>query len=111
MLPRRFAILALLACVLTAAPARAQQPPARYAAVNKELRAWIAEEIRDQGIPALSVAVVDDQDIVWAEGFGVADPNTNTLAGPATVYRVGSVSKPVTALVLMMLVEQGKLDL
>src|SRR5262249_23897101 len=54
-------------------------------------------------------ALVDDQTIVWAAGFGFADPKTPATAN--TVYRVGSVSKLITDIAVMQLVEQGLYDL
>lgn len=84
---------------------------ARYQAVIEALEKWLPREIEAKGIPALSVALVDDQTLVWAKGFGHADPHAKELATADTVYRVGSVSKPITALLLMMLVEAGLIDL
>ena len=62
-------------------------------------------------LPALSIALVDDQRIVWARGFGFADAAGTVPASADTVYRVGSVSKLFTDLAVMQLVEQGRLDL
>ena len=65
----------------------------------------------DKELPALSIALVDDQRTVWARGFGFADPERRVEATADTVYRVGSVSKLFTDIALMQLVEQGKVDL
>jgi CubicO group peptidase (beta-lactamase class C family)/D-alanyl-D-alanine dipeptidase len=86
-------------------------PPLRYAAAVRSLEPFIAREVRDKQLPALSIALVDDQQIVWAAGFGVRDPQTKSPATSATVYRVGSVSKLFTDLAVMRLVEQGALNL
>src|SRR5262249_6417572 len=91
--------------------ARAGAAAKKYAAVIEALDTWIAKEVAVKQLPALAVALVDDQDIVWAKGYGYANPEDKTLAGPQTVWRIGSVSKPITALALMMLVEAGKIDL
>jgi serine beta-lactamase-like protein LACTB len=87
------------------------QPPARYADAIKHLEVVIERERQDAGIPGLSVAVVDDQSIVWAKGFGHADLARTRLLGQDTVFRVGSVSKLFTDIAVMQLVEEGKLDL
>ncbi len=102
--------------VLLAGPARgwAQAqvaPPAKYADAVRALEGWLQREVRAKRLPALSIALVDDQTIVWARGFGFADPAKKIPATAATVYRVGSVSKPVTALALMLLVQAGLIDL
>ncbi|UCG85420.1 MAG: serine hydrolase, partial [Gemmatimonadota bacterium] len=62
-------------------------------------------------IAAASVALVDDQETVWARGFGLADPEDSVAATATTVYRVGSVSKLFTDIAIMQLVERGELDL
>jgi len=61
--------------------------------------------------PSLALAVIEDGRVVWAEGFGHADLERKTPATPDTVYWLASVSKPITATGLMILVERGKLDL
>ena len=70
-----------------------------------------AYEVGLKKIPSLSIALVDDQRVVFAASVGYADPTTKALATPDTPYRVGSVSKPFTAILLMMLVEMGLIDL
>lgn len=75
------------------------------------LEVFIGHEMSDKGLPALSIALVDDQRTVWATGFGMANPDDRTPATERTVYRVGSVSKLFTDLGIMQLVEQGSIDL
>ncbi len=75
------------------------------------LEPFIVHEMRDKALPALSIALIDDQRIVWAKGFGEADPAQHVPATEQTVYRVGSVSKLFTDLAVMQLVERGVLDL
>lgn len=86
-------------------------PASRYAAAIKALEPVIAAEVKDKGLPALSIALIDDQEIVWARGFGQARPKEGTPATAGTVYRVGSVSKLFTDVGIMQLVERGAIDL
>src|SRR5436853_155723 len=92
------------------APAQADAPAKRADAI-RVLRAYIEKEVALKRVPALTIAIVEDNDVVWTEGFGDVGDDKKTLAGPTTVYRIGSVSKPITALLLMLYVEQGKIDL
>ncbi|HEX4588456.1 MAG TPA: serine hydrolase [Gemmataceae bacterium] len=110
---RNWLLVATLAiCPVGRVPAQERiDPPPKYAAAIKALEPFIAAEVRDKQLPALSIALVDDQQIVWAAGFGFRDPRAKTPATAETVYRVGSVSKLFTDLAVMRLVEQGKLDL
>ncbi len=106
-------VFSLLACQtstrVVAQPAVA--PSDSYLDVAHRLEPWISAEIGQHGIPALSIALVDDQKIVWARGFGFSDPAKKVPATAETAYRVGSVSKLFTDLAVMQLVEQGKIDL
>jgi serine beta-lactamase-like protein LACTB len=104
--------VAFLFALPGAVPAQESVPAAKkYEEVAKRLEAMITREVKDKGLPALSIALVDDQTVVWAKGFGHADPEKKTPATAETVYRVGSVSKLFTDLAVMQLVERGTLDL
>src|SRR5690349_20899871 len=106
--------LTLLTLFALASPAAAQPsvPPAEpYKAAVAELEKLVTHEVADKRLPALSVALVDDQKVVWAAGFGFQDRDRKIPATAETVYRVGSVSKLFTDVAVMQLVEEGKLDL
>ena len=87
------------------------RPAKRYQEVAGRLDKLIQREVADKQLPALSIALIDDQTVVWAKGYGFADPEKKTAATADTVYRVGSVSKLFTDLAVMQLVERGALDL
>ncbi len=86
-------------------------PRKDYSAVAEMLDKFIALEMAEKDLPAVSIALVDDQQVVWAKGYGFADPAAKIPATAETVYRVGSVSKLFTDIAVMQLVEQGKLDI
>ena len=65
----------------------------------------------ERGVPGLSAAIGVDGRIVFAEGFGWSDVEGRVPASADTKFRVGSVSKPLTAAAMGLLIEQGKLDL
>jgi serine beta-lactamase-like protein LACTB len=110
-MPRRLALLALLLLPVVARAEPRIDPPKPYEAAVQALDRFIAREVADKRLPALSVALVDDQKVVWARGYGFADAARKKPATADTVYRVGSVSKLFTDIAVMQLVEQGKLDL
>lgn len=62
-------------------------------------------------IPGLTVAVGERTRLAWTQGFGTADLENSVPATAETVYRIGSISKPITAAAVMQLAERGKLDL
>ena len=67
--------------------------------------------MRENQIQGLSIALVDDQKIIWAEGFGYADVANQIKATPDTLYRIGSITKLFNAVAALQLAEQGQLDL
>jgi CubicO group peptidase (beta-lactamase class C family) len=71
----------------------------------------ISELMISRNIKGLSIALVESNRTVWAQGFGQADVERNIPASSRTVYRIGSVSKVVTAAALLKLWEDGRLDL
>src|SRR5262245_39296674 len=105
--------LVVVFLALTARHACAQStipPDPRYATAAADLEVFITQQLRDYGIPAVSIALVDDQKIVWARGFGFAKPDS-VAATAETLHRVGSVSKLFTDIAIMQLVERGAIDL
>jgi CubicO group peptidase (beta-lactamase class C family) len=71
----------------------------------------VEHELQSGTLTGVSIAWIDDQQIIYCKGFGLADPKRNVPARPDTVYRAGSISKLFTAVAAMQLVEQGKLDI
>jgi serine beta-lactamase-like protein LACTB len=110
-MPRLAAIALVLVLPITGRGQPQSDVPPEYAAAIEALDRLISHEVADKRLPALSVALVDDQKLVWARGYGFADADRKKPATADTVYRVGSVSKLFTDIAVMQLVEQGKLDL
>lgn len=75
------------------------------------VEAAVDEAFATLGAPGLSVALVEDGRVVWAGGRGVAVLETGAEATSQTVYRVGSVSKPIAAVAVSRLAARGSLDL
>lgn len=116
---KRLASLGLL-CVLGIGSASAQVAapvpavmgaPARYDAAITWARGFIRDTMKVLGTPGASITVMKDGRLLWSEGFGMADVEQQVPATPLTRFRIGSVSKPVTATALGLLVQEGKLDL
>src|SRR6185436_18270197 len=62
-------------------------------------------------IPGLSIIVIQNGEVLSARGFGYADVEHRIPATPDTLYHIASVTKTFTAILVLQLVEQGKLDL
>ncbi len=72
---------------------------------------FIADEMRIQKIPGLSLAVVRDGRIVHVKGYGLASVEHGAPVKPETIFQYGSVGKQFTAAAVMLLVEDGKIGL
>jgi serine beta-lactamase-like protein LACTB, mitochondrial len=83
----------------------------RYAEAIDHARDQITSMVREKRIPGMSVTVAINGGLVWSEGFGYADVDGRVPACPDTRFRVGSVTKPITAAAMAKLHEEGKLDL
>ena len=84
---------------------------AGYDAAVGSARLLIDSLMAAEAIPGLSVAVGQRSEVMWSEGFGYSDLTHDVKVTPRTKFRVGSVSKPITASALGVLLEQGALDL
>lgn len=98
------------------APCRAQsilEAPSdrRYVDPIAAGREAIVAFMEEHGVPGLSVAVGVNGEVVWSEGFGFADLESRVPATPLTKFRIGSVSKTLTADAIARLVQEGRLDL
>lgn len=71
----------------------------------------IPDLMRKHAIPGGAVAVLRDGKLIYARGFGYADVDAKVPAQPDALFRIASVSKPITGVAIMKLVEEGKLQL
>lgn len=94
--------------MLAAGPAVGQGP---RAAPEVAARVLLDSVMEAHSIPGLSAAVGRGSRVLWSEGFGFADLTHRTPVTQLTKFRVGSVSKPLTAAAMGVLLEAGRLDL
>jgi len=117
-----FALLVLLMgivandqmAVLATKPSQ-QEPPLRLSEpvedIVADLESYITEYMREKDIPGVAIALIRDGEVVWTEGFGVANTLTRQPVTAETLFEVASNSKVVTAYIALRLVDQGLLSL
>ncbi|NMG19193.1 serine hydrolase domain-containing protein [Brasilonema bromeliae] len=69
------------------------------------------EQLVHYHTPGISIAVINDFEIEWARGFGVCEARTSREVTPNTLFQAASISKPVFALAVMRLAQEGRLNL
>lgn len=95
---------------------------AQYAAVWQSTGVWSTADLNHventvkafmnkYNVPGASMAITKDGNLVYARGFGKADQSTGELVDPSSLFRIASVSKPITGAAIMKLEEQNKLEL
>ncbi len=123
--PLRAALAPLLALLFAAAPAAQQAPPAvpsegldaesvldpEYAARLAPLAAGLERRLEELRLPGFALAIVAEDRVIFARGFGLADVEAGKPVTPGTLFAVGSTSKAFTATLVAMLVEEGRLGL
>ena len=99
----------LMLCALLVLPASrgSAQAADRFAPI----RATIRRFLDSTGTASVAVAVAKDGKILWEEGFGLANRERMIPATQHTMYSMASISKPITATGLMVLVERGRVAL
>lgn len=108
---KRKIIIALL-CLATLPLAISAQntkglPQSKLEKIEAAIAAWMAQH----KAPALSVAIVTNNQLSWSKGYGLADVENSVSAKADTAYRLASITKVLTAVAVMQLVEKGKIDL
>lgn len=103
-------VLLLSACATV--PKRPAHIPANDYQYTIDYATWLINKtVRREKIPGMSIAIVDDQQVIWSSGFGFADVEKKLAATPQTLYRAGSITKLLTATAIMQLHERGLLDI
>jgi CubicO group peptidase (beta-lactamase class C family) len=95
---------------------------ARYAAVWESTGAWsdadlahidktVSDFMSRFSVPGASLAIARNGKLLFAKGYGVMDKSTGEAPGPNTLFRVASVSKPITSVAIMRMIQNNQLKL
>lgn len=102
-----------------ARPVAAADPHVAHIAQSEPVGLWgytfggetLANRMKHYHATAVSIAVIDDYKLAWARGFGVTGPGSTTEVTDKTLFQAGSISKVITALGILRLVDQHRLSL
>lgn len=84
--------------------------PGRYAEKLRAFEEFVKKQMEVDHIPGLSIGFIKDG-FLWAKGFGYSDVENKVPATAQSIYRLASVTKPMTAMAVLRLAEQGKINL
>ncbi len=76
----------------------------------KEIDRFVLDKVKESHLPAVSLAVIEDDAVVHKRGFGRRNLQDGSPATPQTLYGIGSITKSFTVLSILQLQEKGKLD-
>ncbi len=79
--------------------------------LKNSLTILINRELAEKQIPGIAISVIDDQNILFEEGFGFADVKNQIPTSPYTVFQAGAVAQLFTTIAILQRVEHNKLDL
>src|SRR3954464_3781617 len=102
-------LLMLTAQFSAAAPQQPHVTSDQVTRAVQELEKLAQQKIREDAVPGLAIAVVFQDKVVYAKGFGVRDVNTKAPVDADTVFQLASVSKPIGSTVVAELVGEGKI--
>lgn len=107
-------IALLLAVLITAYSAQAEQPPGPShdaACCLEPVDKFVLAEMQRQKVPGVAIGVVSSGEPLIVKGYGAANVELGVPVTPRTIFQSGSVGKQFTAVALMLQVEEGKLGL
>lgn len=97
--------LAIAVTLFVVAPSFVLSQSPDWAAFDR----YVAQAAKDWRVPALAIAVVKDDSLVFAKGYGVLETGKPAPANEHTRFAIGSTTKAMTSAALAMLVDEGKL--
>jgi len=105
------AAAAAVACVIAAAAPRAATLPTIPAVGRSAIGAFIRQSVADRAVPAVAVVVVNRDQQLLLDAAGKRDAEKRADLAAYAIFRIASMTKPITSLAVMMLQEEGKIGL
>jgi CubicO group peptidase (beta-lactamase class C family) len=78
---------------------------------NKIFDEYLAQYLENKNVPSISAGLLENGEIIWNSSIGKSDIENNVPVSTASLYRIASISKPITAVAILQLWERGLLNL
>ena len=82
-----------------------------YSEGFKLIEVWLDAQKDFEKLPGITAIIVEDQDVLWSNAFGMANPEGKVKAEPTTLFSICSISKLFTSVAIMKLYDEGKIRL
>src|SRR5512138_277150 len=105
------AVAAACAVCASIARSRAAAPPAIPAAGRAAINAYLRQAVDDHAVPAVTIVVVNRDQQLLLDAAGKRDAAKKVDVTPDSIFRIASMTKPITSLAVMMLSETGRIGL
>ncbi len=76
-----------------------------------DIKYTLQERMGFYEVPAVSIAIIDNYEVIWAKGYGISSVNASDSISTSTMFQAASLSKPITSTMLIQLAEKGILDI
>ena len=106
----RVSVVALVVAASCASPQPSSRAPAPSPAVLDDVAGMMAAAVAEQQPPGASLVVMRGDDVVLARGYGLESVERADSVSPETVFELGSISKQLTAALVLKLAEEGRLS-
>lgn len=100
----KFSFLILLVCLINSISFSQENR-------NKILDEYLIDYLKNKNIPSISAGILDKGEIVWLKSEGKSDIENNVSVTNSSLYRIASISKPITAVAILQLWERGLVSL
>src|SRR5574338_782114 len=100
----KFSFLILLVCLINSISFSQENR-------NKILDEYLIDYLKNKNIPSISAGILDKGEIVWLKSEGKSDIENNVPVSNSSLYRIASISKPITAVAILQLWERGLVSL
>lgn len=78
---------------------------------EKRINDYLSNIISERNIPGIAVSVIENQEVIYSNSFGYSDLENESKVNKQSVFQLASLTKPITALAIMKLVEEEKINL
>ena len=106
----RIPLLLFFTCTALTLAGQPDKPAVNQQEILQKIEAYARQVLQEWQIPGMALAITKDDQVIYAKGFGTKELGSNKPVDEHTSFQIGSISKSFTALLIAMLVDEGKVS-